>query len=126
MGMTMDRTFHLRNVRRARKAASVRSRVRGTAERPRLTVSRSSKQIYVQAVDDARGVTLAASSTLDPGLRAALTGTKTESAKAVGQDIARRLIEKGVAKAVFDRGWYRYHGRVKALAEGARSGGLSF
>ncbi|MBM3984433.1 MAG: 50S ribosomal protein L18 [Planctomycetes bacterium] len=126
MGMTMERTFHLRNVRRARKAASVRARVRGTSERPRLTVRRSSKQIYVQAVDDALGVTLAASSTLDPGLRAALTGTKTESAKAVGQDIARRLLEKGVAKAVFDRGWYRYHGRVKALAEGARSGGLSF
>lgn len=122
----MDRAKHLRNVRRARKAASVRSRVRGTAERPRLTVRRSCKQIYAQAIDDSAGVTLAASSTLDPELRKALAGTKVESAKAVGQDIARRLLGKGVGKVVFDRGWYRYHGRVKALAEGAREGGLSF
>ncbi len=122
----MDRAFHIRNIRRARKAASVRSRVRGTSERPRLTVRRSAKQIYVQAVDDSQGVTLAASSTLDPELRKSLSGTKTASAKVVGQDIARRLLEKGVAKAVFDRGWYRYHGRIKALAEGARAGGLSF
>lgn len=122
----MERAKHLRNVRRARKAASVRRRVRGTAERPRLTVRRSSKQIYAQAIDDSAGITLAASSTLDPELRKSLTGTKVESAKAVGQDIARRLIGKGVGKVVFDRGWYRYHGRIKALAEGAREGGLSF
>jgi large subunit ribosomal protein L18 len=122
----MERATHLRNVRRARKAASVRSRVRGTAERPRLTVHRSSKQIYVQAIDDDAGVTLAATSTLDPELRKALEGTKTASAKVVGEDIAKRLIAQGVGKAVFDRGWYRYHGRIKALAEGARSGGLSF
>ena len=122
----MERAFYLRTVRRTRKAASVRRRVRGTAERPRLTVRRSSKQIYVQAIDDGAGITLAASSTLDPELRPQLTGTKVASAKAVGQDIAKRLLAKGVAKAVFDRGWYRYHGRVKALAEGAREGGLSF
>ena len=122
----MERAFLLRNLRRSRKMASTRSRVRGTAERPRLTVRRSSKQIYVQAIDDSAGVTLAASSTLDPDLKQALTGTKTASAKAVGEDIAKRLLAKGVTKAVFDRGWYRYHGRVKALAEGARAGGLSF
>jgi large subunit ribosomal protein L18 len=122
----MERAKLLRNLRRTRKSASVRSRVRGTSERPRLTVRRSSKQIYVQAIDDSQGVTLAASSTLDPELRASLTGTKTASATAVGQDIARRLLARGVGKAVFDRGWYRYHGRVKALAEGARAGGLSF
>ena len=122
----MERAFFLRTLRRTRKAASVRSRVRGTGERPRLTVHRSSKQIYVQAIDDAAGVTLAASSTLDPELKKELAGNKTASAKAVGQDIAKRLIAKGVGKAVFDRGWYRYHGRVKALAEGAREGGLSF
>jgi large subunit ribosomal protein L18 len=122
----MERAFYLRTVRRIRKAASVRRRVRGTAERPRLTVRRSSKQIYVQAIDDGAGITLAASSTLDPELRQQLTGTKVASAKAVGQDIAKRLLAKGVGKAVFDRGWYRYHGRVKALAEGAREGGLSF
>jgi large subunit ribosomal protein L18 len=122
----MERAKHLRNIRRTRKAASVRSRVRGTSERPRLTVHRSSKQIYAQAIDDGSGITLAASSTLDPELSKALTGTKTASAKAVGQDIAKRLLAKGVGKVVFDRGWYRYHGRIKALADGAREGGLSF
>ena len=122
----MERAYYLRNVRRTRKTASVRKGIRGTAERPRLTVRRSSKQIYVQAIDDGQGITLAASSTLDPELRTSLTGTKTDSAKAVGQDIAKRLLARGVGKAVFDRGWYRYHGRVKALAEGARAGGLSF
>ncbi len=122
----MERAFRLRTLRRARKAGSVRRRVRGTPERPRLTVHRSSKQIYVQAIDDLHGLTLAATSSLDPTLRAQLDGTKTASAKTVGEDIARRLIEKGVKAAVFDRGWYRYHGRIKALAEGARAGGLSF
>ena len=122
----MERAKLLRSIRRERKASSVRRKVRGTSERPRLTVHRSSKQIYVQAIDDERGVTLAASSSLDPELRAKLTGTKTDTAKAVGGDIARRLIAAGVGKAVFDRGWYRYHGRIKALAEAARAGGLSF
>ena len=122
----MERAVYLRNVRRARKMASVRKGIRGTAERPRLTVRRSSKQIYVQAIDDVAGVTLAASSSLDPELRKTLDGTKTDTAKAVGGDIARRLLAKGVGKAVFDRGWYRYHGRIKALAEAARAGGLSF
>ena len=122
----MERAKHLRNLRRERKTASVRRRVRGTSERPRLTVRRSSKQIYVQAIDDVAGVTLAASSTLDPELKKSLEGTKTDAAKAVGGDIAKRLLAKGVGKAVFDRGWYRYHGRIKALAEAARAGGLSF
>jgi large subunit ribosomal protein L18 len=122
----MERAFRLRTLRRARKAASVRRRVRGTPERPRLTVHRSSKQIYVQAVDDLHGITLASSSSLDPTLRERLEGSKTEAAKAVGEDIAKRLIDKGVKLAVFDRGWYRYHGRVKALAEAARTAGLDF
>lgn len=122
----MERAVYLRNVRRARKTLSVRKTLRGTAERPRLTVRRSSKQIYVQAIDDVAGVTLAASSSLDPELRKTLEGTKTDTAKAVGGDIAKRLLAKGVGKAVFDRGWYRYHGRIKALAEAARAGGLSF
>ncbi|HTE04757.1 MAG TPA: 50S ribosomal protein L18 [Planctomycetota bacterium] len=122
----MERAFRLRILRRKRKAGSVRRRVRGTAVRPRLTVHRSSKQIYVQAIDDLTGVTLAASSTLDPTLSEKLEGTKTAAAKLVGEDIARRLLEKGVKAAVFDRGWYPYHGRIKALADGARSGGLDF
>lgn len=122
----MERATHLRNIRRERKTRSVRKKIRGTAERPRLAVHRSSKQIYVQAIDDDRGVTLAASSSLDPELRPKLTGTKSDTAKAVGGDIARRLLAAGVGKAVFDRSWYRYHGRIKALAEAARAGGLSF
>ena len=122
----MERAFRLRTLRRARKAQTTRRGVRGTPERPRLTVHRSAKQIYVQAVDDLHGVTLAASSTLDAGLKPGLTGSKTEAAKVVGQDIAKRLLGRGVSAAVFDRGWYRYHGRIKALADGARAGGLSF
>lgn len=122
----MERRLRLRDIRRVRKAKSTRRRVRGTAERPRLTVHRSSKQIYVQAIDDLAGITLASSSSLDPELRTSLTGTKMDTAKAVGTDIARRLVEAGVKAAVFDRGWYRYHGRVKALATGAREGGLDF
>lgn len=122
----MERRLRLRDIRRVRKAKHTRRRVQGTAERPRLTVHRSSKQIYVQAVDDLAGRTLAASSTLDPELRKSLTGSKVEAAKTVGGDIARRLKEVGVKAAVFDRGWYRYHGRVKALADGAREGGLDF
>ncbi|MGQ0552155.1 MAG: 50S ribosomal protein L18 [Planctomycetota bacterium] len=122
----MQRAFLLRNRRRVRKAASTRSRVRGTAERPRLTVHRSSQQIYVQAIDDLRGVTLAASSSLDPTLKSKLEGRKVETARVVGEDIARRLLERGVKTVVFDRGWYRFHGRVKSLAEGARKAGLAF
>ncbi|MHC4845963.1 MAG: 50S ribosomal protein L18 [Planctomycetota bacterium] len=122
----MERRLRLRDIRRVRKAKGIRRRIRGTGERPRLTVHRSAKQIYVQAVDDLRGVTLAASSSLDPDLKGSLTGTKVDAAKAVGGDIARRLVEAGVKAAVFDRGWYRYHGRVKALADGAREGGLDF
>jgi len=122
----MQRALKLRNIKRARKAAGVRRRVRGTPERPRLSVSRSSRQIYVQAIDDLSGTTLAASSTLDAGVRPQLSGTAVEAARKVGQDIARRLLLRGVQKVVFDRGWYRYHGRIKALADGAREGGLSF
>ena len=122
----MNRARHLRNVRRARKARSVRRKVRGTPERPRLTVHRSSKQIYAQAVDDLHGVTVASASSLEKELKEKLGKPKASAAKAVGAELARRLLEKGVDAVVFDRGWYRFHGRVKALAEGARAGGLKF
>jgi large subunit ribosomal protein L18 len=122
----MNRARHLRNVRRARKARSVRRKVRGTPERPRLTVHRSSKQISAQAVDDLHGVTLAAASSLEKELKAKLAKPKAVTAKAVGEELARRLIAKGVDAVVFDRGWYRVHGRVKGLAEGARGGGQKF
>ena len=112
--------------RRLRRQRHVRKRTRGTGERPRLSVHRTNKAIYVQAIDDLHGVTLAASSSLDKSLRDSASGTKTEVAKQVGADIARRLKERGVEKVVFDRGWYKFHGRVKALADAAREGGLQF
>jgi large subunit ribosomal protein L18 len=111
-----------------RKARVRRSLRRGSsAQRPRLSVFRSSKHIYVQVIDDAAGTTLAAASTLDKGLRAeGKTGADRAAATAVGKLIAERAKSAGVTEVVFDRGAYLYHGRVKALADGAREGGLSF
>lgn len=110
---------------RQRRHARIRKRIRGTSERPRLAVFRSLKHISAQVIDDTRGVTLAAASTLDPELRG-VTGTKVERARAVGAAIARRAKAAGITKVVFDRGGYLYHGRVKALADAAREGGLEF
>lgn len=110
---------------REKRHARVRARVAGTDERPRLCVFRSLDHIYVQAIDDASGRTLAQASTLE--LRK--TGTATgniEAAKKIGALIAERLVAKGRTKAVFDRGGYLYHGRVKAVAEAARAAGLKF
>jgi large subunit ribosomal protein L18 len=95
--------------------------------RPRLSVFRSSKQISAQIIDDEKGVTLVAASTLEKALRESLkTGGNVEAAKRVGKEIAERAKKAGVEKVVFDRGRYMYHGRVQALAEGAREGGLQF
>ena len=102
----------------------IRKKIKGTAEKPRLSVYRSNKDIYCQAIDDVGGVTLFAVSSRDNGIEQ--TGTKTEVAKRVGQALASKAQEKGVSTALFDRGGYLYHGRVKALAEGAREGGLKF
>ena len=105
----------------------MRVRVHGTAERPRLNVFRSLRHIYAQLVDDTVGHTLVSACTMDVGLRGELGELKkTEQAKLVGELLAKRALEKGVKKVVFDRGGYKYHGRVKALAEGARSAGLQF
>jgi len=105
----------------------VRSRVQGTAERPRLNVFRSLKHIYAQAVVDTIGKTLASASTLSPELRGNLKHTgNVEAAKKVGELIAKKCLEKGIQKVVFDRNGYLYHGRVKALAEAARTNGLNF
>lgn len=101
----------------------VRKKINGTAELPRLSVFRSNKSIYCQVIDDLKGHTLASASSSDNG---GVTGTKTEQAKAVGQLIAERAKSAGIETVVFDRGGYLYHGRVKALAEGAREGGLKF
>ena len=111
-----------------RRKARVRLAIRKNAGgRPRLSVFRSSKQIYAQVIDDARGVTLASASTLEKSNRADLkTGADKAAAEQVGKMVARRAVEVGVTEVVFDRGAYMYHGRVKALADGAREGGLKF
>ena len=111
-----------------RRKARVRLAIRKNAGgRPRLSVFRSSKQIYAQVIDDARGVTLAAASTLEKSNRESLkTGADKAAAEQVGKLVAQRAVEAGVTEVVFDRGAYMYHGRVKALADGAREGGLKF
>ena len=111
-----------------RRAARVRRAIRTAANgRSRLSVFRSSKHIYAQIIDDAGGRTLASASTLDKDLRAKLkTGADTEAAAEVGKLVAERAIAAGVKDVVFDRGRYLFHGRVKALADGAREGGLNF
>jgi large subunit ribosomal protein L18 len=109
---------------RQRRHRRIRGKVAGTAERPRLVVSRSNKGISAQLVDDAVGRTLAAASWL--GLKKSFKGTKTEQAAEVGKLVAARAKAAGIETIVFDRGGYLYHGRVKALADGAREGGLRF
>jgi large subunit ribosomal protein L18 len=111
-----------------RRAARVRRPIKKVAgDRPRLSVHRSSKHIYAQIIDDAKGHTLAAASTIDGDLKGGLkTGADAAAAAAVGKLIAERAVKAGVKEVVFDRGPYIYHGRVKALAEAAREGGLSF
>jgi large subunit ribosomal protein L18 len=111
-----------------RRKAKVRRNIRQTANgRPRLSVHRSSKHIYAQVIDDARGKTVAAASSLEKDLRGALkTGADKAAAAAVGKLVAERAAKAGVKQVVFDRGQYIYHGRVKALADAAREGGLDF
>jgi large subunit ribosomal protein L18 len=100
---------------------------RAAGERKRLSVFRSSKHIYAQVIDDGEGVTLAAASTAEKSAREGLkTGASVDAAKAVGKLIAQRAQEKGIKDVIFDRGAYLYHGRIKALAEAAREGGLNF
>ena len=113
--------------KRRRKALHVRRVLRRDPLRPRLSVYRSRAQIYCQVIDDLEGKTLCAASSLDKEIRDSLKGVKkTEAAEKVGQVLAERALAKGIKKVKFDRGWHRYHGRVKALAEGARKAGLEF
>lgn len=112
---------------RARRHRRVRARISGTPERPRLNIFRSLANIYAQLIDDEQGVTLVSASSIDAELKARMEGKKkSEQAKLVGAAIAERAKAKGIAAVVFDRGGYKYHGRVKAVAEGAREGGLEF
>ena len=116
------------SVATARREARVRRAIKAVANgKPRLSVFRSSKQIYAQVIDDANGLTLAAASTLDKDLKSKLkTGADMAAATAVGKLVAERAKKAGVKAIVFDRGAYMFHGRVKALAEAAREGGLEF
>jgi large subunit ribosomal protein L18 len=114
-----------RTAARTKRHQRLRLRLAGTATRPRLAVFRSLNHIYVQVIDDAGGRTLAAASSLEPGLRGG-EGTKTDDAKRVGQLIAERARAAGVAAVVFDRAGFQYHGRVRSLAEAAREAGLDF
>ena len=107
---------------RTHKHKRMRFRITGTPERPRLAVFRSAKHIYAQIIDDVKGVTLVSASTLNVNAE----GTKTDAAKAVGEAVAKKALDAGITKVEFDRGGNIYHGRIKALAEGAREAGLDF
>lgn len=112
---------------RVKTRRRIRGRMAGTAERPRLAVFRSLNHTYVQAIDDGAGQTVAAASSLDPECRARLkSGGNIEAAKVVGAAIAARLLARGISAAIYDRGGFRYHGRIKALADAAREAGLQF
>ncbi len=111
--------------RRSRIKRSIRAKVSGSAERPRLSVFRSNKEIYVQLIDDVNGVTLGSASSTESSLKGD-GATKTEIAAKVGKAIAERAVAANISTIVFDRNGYLYHGRVKALADGAREGGLKF
>lgn len=113
-----------KNKSRERRHNRLRKKISGTNERPRLSVFRSNKNIYAQIIDDTKGVTLVATSTVSKEFSG--VGSNKEAAKKVGIDIAKKALDKGIKEVVFDRGGYIYHGRVKELAEGARESGLQF
>ena len=112
-----------RAVAREKKKLKIRKRVTGSAERPRLTIFRSSKHVYAQVIDDATGTTIVSASTLDTD---GVTGANKDACAAIGKEVAKRAVAKNIKQVVFDRNGYLYHGRVKSLAEAAREGGLEF
>jgi large subunit ribosomal protein L18 len=117
--------MNVKALRRQRIKYTIRKKVSGTAQLPRLSVYRSNTDIYAQIIDDVNGNTLAAASSRDKDI-AAQKGTKTDKSKMVGEAIAKKAIALGLSSCVFDRGGFLYHGRIKAVAEGAREGGLKF
>lgn len=125
MDLRTAKKSNIKLYRRLRIKLRIRKIISGTPERPRLSVFRSSKQIYAQLIDDQTGMTLLAASSSEKGILEK-KGTKTEKAKMVGQLVAERAKEHGINTVIFDRNGYLYHGRVKALAEAAREGGLKF
>jgi len=124
----VTKSMQRKRERRERAHLRVRSRVRGTAERPRLAVYKSLKYIYAQVIDDQQGTTLVAATSADPAIKSQLSRSAAtqEAAKLVGQVVAERAKAKGIERVVFDRGGYIYHGNVKAVAEAAREKGLQF
>jgi len=117
--------MNVKALRRQRIKYTIRKKISGTAQLPRLSVFRSNKDIYAQMIDDVNGNTLASASSRDKDI-AAQKGTKTEKSKMVGEAVAKKAVALGLASCVFDRGGFLYHGRIKAVAEGAREGGLKF
>ncbi|WP_448522947.1 50S ribosomal protein L18 [Pseudothermotoga sp.] len=116
-----------RNLKRIKRHLRIRKKVKGTPEKPRLTVFKSEKHIYAQIIDDTKGHTLVSASTLDKELRQKLSETHNiEAAKEVGKLIAQRALSLGIKTVVFDRGGFKYHGRIRALADAAREAGLKF
>ncbi|MBU3741961.1 MAG: 50S ribosomal protein L18 [Candidatus Kapabacteria bacterium] len=120
--------MQLKSARHTRRKMSVRRKITGSTERPRLTIFRSAVHIYAQIIDDTRGVTLASASTVDKEVRGKITSemTKSDESKIVGMVLAQRAKSSNVNTVAFDRNGFLYHGRVKALADGAREGGLEF
>ena len=112
--------------KRTKRKFAIRKRITGTAERPRLTVFRSAKHVYAQAIDDVTGHVLAAASDLEPGIRDSLSGPKKSKARQIGKVIGEKLKAKNINSVVFDRNGFIYHGRVKEVADGAREAGLEF
>jgi len=112
--------------KRTKRKGSIRKRISGTADRPRLTVFRSAKHIYAQAIDDITGHVLASAGDLDPGVRESLSGPKKSKARQIGKVIGEKLLSKKITAVVFDRNGFIYHGRVKEVADGAREAGLQF
>jgi large subunit ribosomal protein L18 len=124
ISINKKRNSKSKSAARNRRQLRIRKRISGTAARPRLVVNRSARHVFVQVVDDTRGVTVASASTMEADLRA-LDGDKTAKSKRVGELVAERAKAAGVEAVVFDRGGNRYHGRIAAVADGAREGGLS-
>jgi large subunit ribosomal protein L18 len=124
IAINKKRTNKSKSAKRSRRQLRIRKRISGTAVRPRLVVNRSARHVFVQVVDDTKGLTVASASTLEADLRA-FDGDKTAKAKRVGELVAERAKAAGIEAVVFDRGGNKYHGRIAAVADGAREGGLS-
>ena len=125
ISINKKRTNKSKSASRSRRQLRIRKRISGTAVRPRLVVNRSARHVFVQVVDDTQGLTVASASTLEADLRA-FDGDKTAKAKRVGELVAERAKAAGIEAVVFDRGGNKYHGRIAALADGAREAGLEF